>query len=72
VPIAFMGGVTGRIYQQFAISISFAVLFSGVNALTLSPALSATLLKSTEKRTSGFLYSFEQFIMYNAKFLVWM
>jgi len=62
VPIAFMGGVTGRIYQQFAISISFAVLFSGVNALTLSPALSATLLKSTEKRTSGFLYNFEQFI----------
>jgi HAE1 family hydrophobic/amphiphilic exporter-1 len=45
VPIAFMGGITGRIYQQFAITISFAVLFSGVNALTLSPALCATLLK---------------------------
>jgi len=62
VPIAFMGGVTGRIYQQFAISISFAVLFSGVNALTLSPALSATLLKPTKERTSGLLYRFEQFI----------
>ncbi len=62
VPIAFMGGVTGRIYQQFAISISFAVLFSGVNALTLSPALSATILKSFKPRQSGFLFKFEQFI----------
>jgi len=62
VPIAFMGGVTGRIYQQFAISISFAVLFSGVNALTLSPALSATLLKPLTPRKSGFLFRFEQFI----------
>ena len=62
VPIAFMGGVTGRIYQQFAISISFAVLFSGVNALTLSPALSATLLKPLKPKTSGFLFKFEQFI----------
>ena len=62
VPIAFMGGVTGRIYQQFAISISFAVLFSGINALTLSPALSATLLKPLKTRTSGFLYRFEQLI----------
>lgn len=62
VPIAFMGGVTGRIYQQFAIAISFAVLFSGVNALTLSPALSATLLRPVTPRTSGFLFRFEQFI----------
>ena len=35
VPIGFLGGITGKIYQQFAISISFAVLFSAVNALTL-------------------------------------
>lgn len=62
VPIAFMGGVTGRIYQQFAIAISFAVLFSGVNALTLSPALCATLLKPIQPRTSGFLFRFERFI----------
>lgn len=62
VPIAFMGGVTGRIYQQFAIAISFAVFFSGVNALTLSPALSATLLRPIEPRTSGFLYKFEQLV----------
>lgn len=57
-----MGGVTGRIYQQFAIAISFAVLFSGVNALTLSPALCATLLKPIQPRTSGLLFRFERFI----------
>ena len=62
VPIAFMGGVTGRIYQQFAIAISFAVFFSGVNALTLSPALCATLLRPITPKTSGFLFKFEQFI----------
>ena len=62
VPIAFMGGVTGRIYQQFAIAISFAVLFSGVNALTLSPALCATILRPIEQKTSGWLFRFEQFI----------
>ena len=60
VPIAFMGGITGRIYQQFAITISFAVLFSGVNALTLSPALCATLLKPFKTKTSGFLFQFEK------------
>ena len=60
VPIAFMGGITGRIYQQFAITISFAVLFSGVNALTLSPALCATLLKSYKEKTAGVLYKFER------------
>ncbi len=62
VPIAFMGGVTGRIYQQFAIAISFAVMFSGINALTLSPALCATVLRPTKPRTSGFLYRFEQLV----------
>ena len=60
VPIAFMGGITGKIYQQFAITISFAVLFSGVNALTLSPALCATMLKPFKAKTSGFLYKFER------------
>lgn len=62
VPIAFMGGITGRIYQQFAITISFAVLFSGINALTLSPALCATLLKPFKTKTSGFLHKFEKII----------
>jgi hydrophobe/amphiphile efflux-1 (HAE1) family protein len=45
VPVAFMSGVTGRLYQQFAITIAVSVIFSAINALTLSPALSALLLR---------------------------
>jgi hydrophobe/amphiphile efflux-1 (HAE1) family protein len=45
VPVAFMSGVTGRLYQQFAITIAVSVIFSAINALTLSPALSAMLLR---------------------------
>src|SRR6187401_3217222 len=52
VPVGFMGGITGRLYQQFAITIALSVLLSVVNALTLSPALSALLLKApTGKKT---------------------
>jgi HAE1 family hydrophobic/amphiphilic exporter-1 len=52
VPVGFMGGITGRLYQQFAITIALSVLLSVVNALTLSPALSALLLKKpTGKKT---------------------
>src|SRR5262249_57916801 len=52
VPVGFMGGITGRLYQQFAITIALSVLLSVVNALTLSPALSALLLKpSTGKKS---------------------
>src|SRR4029453_13146870 len=45
VPVAFMGGVTGQLYKQFALTIAVSVVFSVINALTLSPALSALLLK---------------------------
>jgi len=62
VPIAFMGGITGKIYQQFAITISFAVSFSSINALTLSPALSATFLKPFEIKKTGFLGFFNSLI----------
>jgi len=48
VPVAFMGGVTGGLYQQFAITIAVSVAFSAINALTLSPALSAMLLRKPE------------------------
>jgi len=52
VPVGFMGGITGKLYQQFAITIALSVLLSVVNALTLSPALAALLLKApTGKRT---------------------
>ena len=46
VPVAFLGGLTGKIYQQFAVTLSTAVIFSTVCALTLSPALCTVLLKN--------------------------
>ncbi|MEM9301057.1 MAG: efflux RND transporter permease subunit, partial [Pseudomonadota bacterium] len=45
VPLAFLGGVTGEFYRQFAVTIAASVIISGFNSLTLSPALSAVLLR---------------------------
>jgi HAE1 family hydrophobic/amphiphilic exporter-1 len=50
IPVAFMSGVTGRLYQQFALTIAVSVLISAFNALTLSPALSALLLRPRSKK----------------------
>jgi HAE1 family hydrophobic/amphiphilic exporter-1 len=52
VPVGFMGGITGQLYQQFAITIALSVVLSVVNALTLSPALSALLLKPASGKRS--------------------
>ena len=49
IPTAFIPGITGRLYQQFAVTIAISVLFSAFNALTLSPALCALLLKPKTK-----------------------
>ena len=57
VPVALTGGITGRLYQQFAITIAISVLFSALNALTLSPALAALLLKPASKK-KGLLAKF--------------
>ena len=62
VPVGFMGGITGRIYQQFAVAISTSVFFSAVNALTLSPALCATLLRPLKPYTRGPLYIFNKYL----------
>jgi HAE1 family hydrophobic/amphiphilic exporter-1 len=51
VPTAFIPGITGRLYQQFAVTIAISVILSAFNALTLSPALAALLLKP--KKSSG-------------------
>ncbi|HTV81007.1 MAG TPA: multidrug efflux RND transporter permease subunit [Acidobacteriaceae bacterium] len=50
IPTAFIPGITGRLYQQFAVTIAISVLISAFNALTLSPALAALLLKPREPR----------------------
>jgi HAE1 family hydrophobic/amphiphilic exporter-1 len=49
IPTAFIPGITGRLYQQFALTIAISVILSAFNALTLSPALSAILLRPREK-----------------------
>ncbi len=54
VPTAFIPGITGRLYQQFAVTIAVSVLISAFNALTLSPALCALLLRP-RRRQSGVL-----------------
>ena len=54
VPVAAMGGITGRLYQQFAITIAISVAISSINALTLSPALAAMLLKPPGAQKSRF------------------
>ena len=55
VPIAFLGGLTGELYRQFAITISISVALSGVVALSMTPALCALMLKHEHKR-SNFLF----------------
>ena len=45
VPVGFVGGISGKIYQQFAVTLSSAIFFSALNSLTLSPALCAILLR---------------------------
>ena len=61
IPVALMAGITGKIYQQFAVTIATAIVFSAINALTLSPALCAIFLRNEhqslqkqEKATSLF------------------
>src|SRR5712675_1627860 len=57
IPTAFIPGITGRLYQQFAVTIAISVLLSAFNALTLSPALAALLLKP-KKESHGPLRKF--------------
>ncbi len=62
VPVGFMGGITGKIYQQFAVTISVSVSFSALNALTLSPALCATILRPLKPVEHGPLFWFNQLV----------
>jgi HAE1 family hydrophobic/amphiphilic exporter-1/multidrug efflux pump len=55
VPVAFMGGIAGELYRQFAVTVAVAVTISGVVALTLTPALCAILLKHTHGESAFFL-----------------
>lgn len=65
IPVALTPGITGRLYQQFAITIAISVIFSALSALTLSPALCSLLLKPNQE-TKGWLGKF--FKAFNVKF----
>lgn len=60
VPTTFMAGITGTLFKQFAVTISIATVFSSINALTLSPALAALLLREQKEPTKGFFWLFNK------------
>ncbi|MEX5219290.1 MAG: multidrug efflux RND transporter permease subunit [Nitrospira sp.] len=60
VPVAFLGGIIGELYKQFAITIAIAVIISGFVALTLSPALCALVLKPGHHQSRGFFGTFNR------------
>ncbi|MDA7835174.1 multidrug efflux RND transporter permease subunit [Methylophilaceae bacterium] len=60
IPVAFLAGITGELYKQFAITIAISVVLSGFVALTLSPALAALLLKPGRREKRGFFKWFDK------------
>lgn len=58
VPVIAIPGITGRLYQQFAITIAVSVIISSINALSLSPALCSLILKQKEENRKGLLGRF--------------
>jgi multidrug efflux pump len=71
LPVAFLGGVTGTLYKQFAITIAISMVISGIMALTLSPALAAIIVKAHHGEKNRFFRAFEAgFDKLRAGFLV--
>ncbi|MBQ2127028.1 MAG: efflux RND transporter permease subunit, partial [Bacteroidaceae bacterium] len=56
IPTTMIGGISGELYKQFALTIATATLFSGFNSLTLSPALSALLLRPSKENKKGWFF----------------
>jgi multidrug efflux pump len=65
--VAFLGGFTGQMYQQFAITIVISVIISGLVALTLTPALCAIFLKKKEPKPFWFVRKFNQFFDFSTR-----
>jgi multidrug efflux pump subunit AcrB len=61
IPTGFLPGITGRLYQQFALTIAISVIFSAFNALTLSPALSSLLLRPRRKARGPLGWFYDRF-----------
>ena len=60
IPLLFMGDIVGRLFREFAITLSFTILISAVVSLTLTPMLAARLLKAKENQHHGRLYQFSE------------
>ncbi|MEO8752536.1 MAG: efflux RND transporter permease subunit, partial [Casimicrobiaceae bacterium] len=60
LPVAFLGGVTGKLYQQFAVTIAISMVISGITALTLSPALAAIIIKAHVGEKNRFFRWFDR------------
>ena len=60
IPVAFLGGIVGQLYKQFAVTIAISVVFSGLVALTLSPALAAILIGAQHGEKKGFFKWFDR------------
>ena len=60
LPVAFMGGMTGVMYKQFAVTVATSVVISGIVALTLTPALCAVMLKSEHSEPNRFFRAFNR------------
>lgn len=67
VPVAFMGGITGQLYKQFALTLAVSVAISSVNALTFSPAMSALLLRPQQEMRGPLGWFFKKFNKYFGK-----
>ena len=61
IPTTLIGGISGQLYKQFALTIAASTVLSGINSLTLSPALCAILLKPTPKRKARLFLWFDRF-----------
>ena len=61
IPAAFIPGISGQLYQQFALTIAVATVFSSINALTLSPALAALVLRLPSENKNAFFRGFDKF-----------
>ena len=65
IPAAFLPGITGQLYRQFALTIAVSTVFSSINALTMSPALAALLLRPPKKDKNAFARGFDAFFQEN-------
>src|SRR5574344_555200 len=73
LPMAFFSGSTGIIYRQFSITIISSMILSVIVALTLTPALCATILKPHSEKSSGFIFKFNQYFeTFTKKYTSWI